>query len=416
MSEKKHHVLIIGTVWPEPGSSAAGSRMIQLIQLFRSRDWDVIFASSATESEYSIHLELFQVKKAQIELNSASFDRFIHSVQPSVVLFDRFMTEEQYGWRVAEQCPDAIRILDTEDLHCLRKSREAAWKEGREFLAEDLLNSEVAIRELASIFRCDLSLIISEFEMSLLTDLFRVDESLLIYTPFLFNGISDSAFSELPAFEERDHFITIGNFLHEPNRNSVKWLKEEVWPLIRKELPEAKIHNYGAYPSKKVQQLHNEREGFLIHGRADSAGRVIKQAKVLLAPLRFGAGLKGKLTDAMRYGTPSVTTSIGAEGLNGNLPWPGFIADSAKEIASTAVKLYQNKSVWHQAQEKGRDIINRRFSADTHRRVLNGRIDAILSDLKHHRESNFIGSMLMHHHHASTKYMSRWIEEKNRPK
>ena len=126
-------------------------------------------------------------------------------------------------------------------------------------------------------------------------------------------------------FEERKDFIFVGNFLHEPNRDAVHYLKESVWPLIRAQLPDAGMCIYGAYPSQSVLQLHQPKERFFSLGRADDAQEVVAKARVMLAPLRFGAGMKGKLLEAMQCGTPSVTTAIGAESMYGDLPWNGFI-------------------------------------------------------------------------------------------
>src|SRR5699024_7195355 len=117
--------------------------------------------------------------------------------------FDRFITEEQFGWRVAEQCPQTLRILDTEDLHCLRRARKKAINEERSFAPEDLLNEETAKREIASIFRCDLSLVISEYELKLLQDLFKIDKTLLHYLPFMLDPIGKDTVRSWPAFDER---------------------------------------------------------------------------------------------------------------------------------------------------------------------------------------------------------------------
>ena len=114
-------LLIIGYVWPEPTSSAAGSRMMQLIKLFLVRNYEVIYASPARASEYAINFEELGITKKKITTNSSDFDEYVSELSPQVVMFDRFMMEEQFGWRVAENCPDAIRILDTEDLHFLEK-------------------------------------------------------------------------------------------------------------------------------------------------------------------------------------------------------------------------------------------------------------------------------------------------------
>ncbi len=417
---KPQNILIIGTVWPEPNSSAAGTRILELIALFLKQgcsegapSWKITFASAASDSEYAFDLEQLGIEKVKIELNNKSFDEFVTTLNPSIVIFDRFMIEEQFGWRVAENCPDAIRIVDTIDLHCLRIARQNAFKEKRTFVLEDLF-SDTAKREIASILRSDCSLIISDFEMELLQNYFKIDKALLHYAPFFLNEITEKETQEWPSFEQRAHFITIGNFLHEPNWNAVQYLKEEIWPLIRKKLPDADLHVYGAYASQKVNELNNPKEGFLIKGRAEDAMTVVKQARICLAPLRFGAGIKGKLVEAMQCGTPSVTTAIGAEGMHGNLAWNGAIENTPAELAEAAVKLYTDKVEWEQSQKNGIVIINQFYSKQKHEENFLKQIEYLQSNLKSHRQNNFIGGMLLHHTLGSTKYMAKWIEEKNR--
>ncbi|WP_140487796.1 glycosyltransferase [Flavobacterium sp. GSA192] len=407
-------LLIIGFVWPEPNSSAAGGRMMQLISLFQKQDFEITFASPAQDSDFMIDLSEFGVQKESIELNNSSFDIFIKELNPSVVLFDRFMIEEQFGWRVTENCPNALRILDTEDLHCLRLARQKAFKEKREFQISDLLVEEVAKREIASILRCDLSLMISEYEIELLTTVFKIDQSLLCYLPLLLESNAIPDLAKLPSFEERKDFVFIGNFLHEPNWNAVQYLKETIWPLIKKQLPEAILNIYGAYPSQKVLQLNNVKEGFLILGRAENANDVVKKAAVVLAPLRFGAGIKGKLLEAMQCGTPSVTTSIGAESMQGDLPWNGFVEDNPQHFADKAVQLYQDAATWIQAQKNGVEIMNQRYLRNSFEEDFTTQIEFLVTNIKQHRLNNFMGELLQHHTLKSTKYMSKWIEEKNK--
>jgi O-antigen biosynthesis protein len=413
MTALSQHILIIGSVWPEPNSSAAGGRMMQLIYLFQEQGWKITFASAAADSEFMFDVHEIGVEKVSVELNNTSFDAFISNLEPTIVMFDRFMTEEQFGWRVAEYSPDALRILDTEDLHCLRLARQKAFKESKLFTKDDLM-SDVAKREVASILRCDVSLIISDVEMELLQKQFNIDAALLYHLPFMLQPISADNIGNWLPFELRNNFITIGNFLHEPNWNAVQYLKEDIWPLIRKQLPEAELHIYGAYPSQKVQELHQPKQGFFIKGRANDAATVVKQARVCLAPLRFGAGLKGKLVEAMLCGTPSVTTDIGAEAMRGDLEWSGIIANSAEDIASAAVELYNNKTIWLKAQENGKEIINTIYSKSVLAAPFIKHILQVQKNLKKHRLANFTGAMLMHHTISSTKYMARWIEAKNK--
>jgi O-antigen biosynthesis protein len=409
MSKK---VLIIGKIWPEPVSSAAGARMLQIIRGLVSQKCDVIFASVAKQNEFSHDLSHHGVSAHTIELNSSSFDSFLSEHHPDIVIFDRFTSEEQFGWRVAAVCPDAIRILNTEDLHGLRQGRQQAVSEGRSFENRDLLN-DTSRREIASIYRCDLSLIISEFEMHLLHDFFKVDDRLLFYLPLTADNIFDA--KTIPSFDERKDFISIGNFLHAPNADAVEYLRTVIWPRIHKEAPGTRLLVYGAYISTAVTKEHDPANGFYIMGRAESAYSVLKQARVCIAPLRFGAGLKGKLLDAMVCGTPNVTTGIGAEGMHFGLPWSGFICDDENAFVSRAVELYTNSSLWREKQNNGTRIIEQHFSDDRSRELIS-RADQIRNDLSAHREANFTGSMLMQNQQQSTKYMSLWIEEKNRNK
>lgn len=410
----KQHILIIGTVWVEPNSSAAGSRMLQLIELFQNQNYTITFASTAQKSEKAANLTSLQVDEVAIELNSSSFDDFISNLKPTIVLFDRFMTEEQFGWRVAENCPNALRILDTEDLHFLRKVRHQQLKKDEEFTNEALLQSNDTKREIASILRCDLSLIISTYEMDLLKSVFKIDENILYYLPFLFNKIDEHQTKKWKTFEEREHFVFIGNFFHKPNVDAVITLKNAIWSEIREYLPNAEIHIYGAYVNQQIQELQNKKEGFIIKGFAENSKEVIENARVLLAPLRFGAGIKGKLTEAMLYGTPSVTTEIGSEGMCDRFPWPGFVQDNFSDFALMSAELYRNKDMWQNAQETGVDIINFIYDKEKLSPIFIHRIIEIQDNLENHRTQNFLGSLLQHQTLQATKFMSKWIEAKNK--
>ena len=122
-------LLIIGQTFPEPTTTAAGGRMLQLIEMFTSHGYGITFASSASSSEKSFNLDSIGVTTQQIAINHSSFDDFVRQLNPTLVLFDRFVTEEQFAWRVTQSCPKALKILDTEDLHFLRKARQQALKD-----------------------------------------------------------------------------------------------------------------------------------------------------------------------------------------------------------------------------------------------------------------------------------------------
>jgi glycosyltransferase involved in cell wall biosynthesis len=305
--------------------------------------------------------------------------------------------------------PKANKILDTEDLHCLRKARQVAIQKNTSFETLDF-NSDMAKREIASIFRSDLSLMVSDFEMDLLQSVFQVPKVILFYLPICIEKFAPKK----PDFQTKNDFVFIGNFYHEPNWDSVLILKNEIWPKLNDLLPNANLNIYGAYPTQKVFQLHNPKEGFLIHGRTESAEEVLRSARVLLAPIRFGAGIKGKLLECMEYGTPSVTTSIGAEAMCDNLFWNGFVENDYSEFISKAVLLYSNQKIWEQSVQNGYEIIQQKFLFSSYKTKFLNTLNEIQFNLESHRNANFIGQMLQFHTLRSTEFMSRWIEEKNK--
>lgn len=397
------HLVIIGLVIPEPASTAAGHRMMQLMQLFSENHYRITFLTASNNIEFS---EKIEVEK--IEINNESFDEKIRNLNPDIVLFDRYVTEEQFGWRVSESCPNAIKILDTEDLHFLREARRKAFVDKRIVENRDLVN-DVFKREMASVLRCDLSLIISEVEYQLLINQFRINPEILLYIPFLTEKIEKNK----TPFAKRKHFVSIGNFLHEPNWQTVLKLKS-IWKSIRKQLPEAELHIYGAYASDKVYLLHNEKEGFLVKGRAENVEFIFNEYRILLAPIPFGAGLKGKLWESMQFGLPNVTTTVGAEAMHKDLPWNGFIEDFDEKFVEKAIELYQSQSLWNLANENAYEILKQMFDKQLYVGLFWERISKIEDHLQAHRNENYLGKILQHHQLNSTKYMSRWIEEKNR--
>ncbi|WP_336356985.1 glycosyltransferase [Pseudomonas granadensis] len=420
-------VLVIGYVWPEPRSSAASGHVMQILETLLQQGWDITFSSPAGPGEHKADLAALGIREVPIELNNSSFDTFISELAPDIVLFDQFMMEEQFGWRVEKHCPQALRVLETSDLQSLRHARHQRLKdrlkrnpEQNDFsdvfapaLTDEfalMAETDLAKREIAALYRCDLNLMISEVEIQLLIEQFGAPAQLLHWCPLMVN----LPVVEPAAMAGRANFLSIGNFRHAPNWDAVLWLKTTIWPLIRQQLPQAQLHIYGAYTPPKASALHNAREGFHIMNWAEDALQVMSAARVCLAPLRFGAGIKGKLVDSMLCGTPSVTTPVGAEGMHGEHAWPGAVTRSAVDFANRAVALYNDEAQWQQARLAGYALLTERYSQSVHGPALIEKLRYCQENLEQLRVTNFTGSMLRHHSHKSTQYMAQWIEAKNR--
>ncbi|MEZ4875895.1 MAG: glycosyltransferase [Flavobacteriaceae bacterium] len=169
------------------------------------------------------------------------------------------------------------------------------------------------------------------------------------------------------------------------------------------------LHIYGAYVPKHISEMHSEKEGFLIKGWAADVKTAMQQARVCLAPLRFGAGLKGKLLDAALYGTPAVTSPIGGEGMFSIAQ----VRDQLSEFVETALVLYSDKTSWQVQQKKGFETLEQYFSKAKFSTRFFDTLATLQRQLPHHRQAHFIGQILQHQTLQATKFMSKWIEEKN---
>jgi glycosyltransferase involved in cell wall biosynthesis len=428
---QRRKALIIVTVWPEPESSAAGWRVLNMIDALKDAGYAITLASPSRENEFSERLKTQSIVIQPVAINDTGFDAWIAQEKFDLAVLDRFIIEEQFGWRIQENSPSTIRVLDTEDLHFLRRARQKSLADGKalvEIFSDQIeLATEDACREIASIYRSDLTLILSDHEMDLLKNRFRVDPELLESFRFCYRNIPETA-----GFEERANFTVIGNFRHPPNADGTRWLKTELWPLIRKKLKErgekAELHIYGAYPSKDAMNLSNPAEGFIVKGPAPDVHETLKQYRVNLAPLRFGAGIKGKISDGWRAGLPVVTTPIGAEGMflcPSNLPsnspfhsldttplFGGAITRSPEEFSEAAARLYTDSMEWTRTREQGYAVLRGYFDYGVNARRLSEALSALTQNIQARRERNFIGQILHHQSMRSTKYFSKWIELK----
>ncbi|MEN8789588.1 MAG: glycosyltransferase [Flavobacteriaceae bacterium] len=414
MSAKPEKLLVIGHGWPEPLATAAGKRMLQLLEFWKDLGTTIIFASAASKTEFSYDLGQLGIQEIPISLNNESFDLMIAELNPDIVMFDRFMTEEQYGWRVAEQLPNCIRILNTEDLHSLREVRRAHLNQSQADLSKEWLKADITKRELASIYRSDLSFVISSYEVFWLQEHAGVSMELLFYLPFMYNPLGMSAKANIPGFEERKDFVFVGNGKHKPNLDAIEWLKDDLWPEIRKELPQVSVHVYGAYLPERILKLNDPDSGFLVHGWVEDIQGVLLNTRINLVPLRFGAGLKGKLVEAMRCGTPSITTQIGLEGILKENEMRNSAIEENRDFVEKAVRIYCEKQEWEEHQVAEIKIFDKLFEKQIHYSKLKDHIAYLFAHLEDHRLKNVMGQILQHQTMKSTKYMAKWIEAKNK--
>lgn len=416
-------VLLIGYVWPEPTSSAAGIRDLQLLRVFRRAGWEVMLASAsaptAASDQASSEWDALGVVSAPIALNDPKFDAWIALVAPDLVIFDRFVTEEQFGWRVRAHCPNAVRIIDTQDLHSLRRIRQQMIENGETdpdaiLAARSLEDFEDTLRELAAIYRSDGALVLSDHEMRILTERLGMPAQSLFLCRYAYPPRSPGL-----GFAERKDFGFIGNFRHAPNWDAVQWLLSDIWPQIRSELTRAgvasRLRIAGAYPPREAgDKARQAGPDVVMEGPVPDAAAFLGSCRVNLAPLRFGAGIKGKITDGWWGGTPCVSTRLGAEGLCGDLPFGGWVEEDSVRFARAAVRMHQEPGLWAESADKGAVVLDRLHSESRNGPALVAWLQGRVSRMHELRRQNAIGRILWREQLRGTEYFSRWIELKER--
>ena len=262
-------VLFLSPIWPEPASSAAGVRTEALLRAFKSWNYDVSYAAGAKSNTYTDLLKTYGVNVYHVGPNrKEQLADVLRACRPDVVVFDRFMAEEAFSFRIRELSPQSLRVLDMQDLHSLRQSRQTLVEANAAASVADVLNhtpdatSESLLRELAAVHRSDLTLVCSPVEERLLQE-YAVPASKLCMASFFCDeasrdndsGTTGFAYGAQHGFEQRAGFVTIGGFKHAPNVDGVRWLADEIWPHIRAALPPkeregAVMRVYGAYPTQ----------------------------------------------------------------------------------------------------------------------------------------------------------------------
>lgn len=396
-----HRILYCCYVWPEPESSAAGHRNRTLIQAFLNiPNVKLSILSGAMRNQAFENLERSLEGRADLEVfdvNDSQQEAWILKQDPTVVVFDRFISEEQRSWRIKKLCPQALRIVDSQDLHFVRGARQKQIP----FSEEPGL-----LRELASVYRSDQFWVISDAELNILTEQFQIPASKIRYIPLYYSVNGEN--SSIRPHRERKDFLFIGNFRHAPNLDAIHFLAQEIWPQVRKRLPGAQVHIYGAHPPANIWKLQNEKAGFLICGPAKDSGKLFESYRVNLAPLRFGAGLKGKILEGFTKSLPCVSTPIGAEGIGGESEFAGEICSQPEEFIEACVELYANEVEWERQSKRALHLMQNRFSADT----WEPRVREILQE--GHSTVDWISEILWQQQFRSTEFFSRWIEEKNK--
>jgi glycosyltransferase involved in cell wall biosynthesis len=254
------------------------------------------------------------------------------------------------------------------DLHFLRMQREAEMEGSTTAL---LAAEKMKAKELDLIRRVDCTITHSTFERDLLVR--EAPEAPVIVWPFMFDFHGTEV-----GFSERRDFVFLGGYRHPPNVDAVKYFVEDVFPRIKRKEKQARFIIAGANPGSEVQAL--AREDVIVTGMVDDLRDVFDRARVFACSLRIGAGTKGKISTAMSYGLPVVSTACGAEGMELVDGEEVLLADDPDAFAEACLRLYHDETLWHRLSENGQLLVREKHSLDMGRRVLDRAIEIAHAD------------------------------------
>lgn len=375
MRNREKNILVIDRLLPWFDRASGSLRTFEIVKALRAAGHHVTFVSHGgkDQEQYAFALQQLGVETYAPNLGGmqACTDKvreLLTQLRYDVAFLSFWDIVEEYAPIVRELSPATEIIADSVDLHYLREERGAELEQSPALAAKakDTRKREIAVYEAA-----DSVVVVSDREKAQLEHDARPKRIEVV-------GNIHRVRANPPGIEGREGLFFVGNFQHPPNADGVRWFCETVWPLVRARHPGLELRVVG-YQSK--QTLAGDRwDGVEVVGHVLHLDNEMDRARAMVAPLRYGAGVKGKIGEAMSAGLPLVTTSVGAEGMGIEDGVHAFVADDPAAFADAVCRLVEDDAAWLTLRENGRDLARRLLSVQEVRgeaaRVFSGSSEA----------------------------------------
>jgi O-antigen biosynthesis protein len=346
-------VLVVEACMITPDHDSGSVRMLSMLELLVEQGCKVSFVADNLEYRQPY---VRQLQGIGVEVWFAPFVTSVTQLLKErgklydTIIFCRFYIAAPYVSDVRKWAPQARIVFDTVDLHYLREQRLAELDNSSALLATSVKTRE---KELGVVKACDITLVVSPFERDiLLEELPAADVRVL-------SNIHEVQPSG-PDFAQRDGLLFIGGFRHLPNVDAIEWFVTEVWPLVRARLPALTLTVVGSLMPDRIKAINGP--GINNLGYVAKVESLIARARISVAPLRYGAGVKGKVNQAMAHGLPVVATSVAAEGMGLRPGIDLLVADEPIAFANAIVRLHGDEVLWQSLAENGRANVEHHFS------------------------------------------------------
>lgn len=350
-------ILVVDSMVPDPIRDSGSMRLTQMMQLLHEQGWRIDFVAA---DGFATPADIARLANIGVRYQHGNPFRWLRQEgqELDAVLLCRLPVASQYLGVIRQSSPQAKVVFDTVDLHYVREQRAAALT-GNKRLYRHAAQSRR--RELDAISRSDATLVVSQEERLTLARELPNTRVELLSNIHAIHGRGKG-------FEARRDLLFIGGFGHPPNADAMQWFAQEILPLLRASEPSLVLHVVGDIDEASRRAL--TRDGLVIHGRVDDIEPLMHSCRVSVAPLRFGAGVKGKVNLAMSYGLPVVVTSVAAEGMFLVDESNALIADDANGFARAILRLCRDRDLWMQLSDGALENVRHHFSIEQARNTL----------------------------------------------
>jgi len=366
--DRRTSVLVIGVRIPTPDLDSGSLRLFRILKILAriSRDPCFLAVCPFDQPLYSSRIEADRenLRNAGIAVPEGTDEDpeiFLRTGGPKfdlVILSDEFVAH-RYLPLVRRYCPEALVVFDTVDLHYLRLYREALITRNRELVKMAIATRR---RELQVVEKSDITLVTSTFEHQKLSAIFPREKIRVLA------NIHEVSTAGGLSFARRQGLLFIGSFSHGPNLDALSVLMK-IFPRLHEAIPGLILRIAGADPPGEILR-NNPHRDITFLGHVPDLLPLFRRSRLSVAPLRFGAGVKGKVLESMACGLPVVATPVAAEGLGVTAGRHLAVAALEEEFISQVIDTYNRKSQWQRFQSNGRALIEEKYSSGAARVVL----------------------------------------------
>ncbi len=361
---KRSNILIVEACMITPDQDSGSVRMLNLIRMLLNDGHHVSFVADNLDGDAKYAAALTTMG---VEVLHGRFAGSVKNVLRQrgatldTIVFCRYYIAIQYVNTVRTLAPHARIVFDTVDLHYLREEREATLtgEAAMHRSAASTRSKEIAVME-----KCDITVVVSAVEKALLAKLLPHVHVEVIsnINPPATESQAGLATTNVQDFDLRQGILFIGGFRHPPNVDAIKWYVTHVLPLLRELLPNVVTTVVGSHMPAEITTL--QRDSLLIKGFVPDTALLLRAARVSIAPLRYGSGVKGKINEAMNHGIPVVATSSAVEAMQLQDGLDVLVADSAADFAHAIARLHTDAALWAQLSAAGRINVQTHFSPE----------------------------------------------------